>query len=336
MPTGRRRFPSVVLALAALVVLAACDHYSAKAADSPSLAPAPSPAPAPAVTDTCRPPAVDTPVAVELARRGDGTCAPMDDVFVYRCDPGQPAVAVVDDGRGVRRFLGGAYAVPVAGLPPQAFAMGLTGFGAVYGDPSDPRYLWVQADGVVTRWLALPNRNKVSDPVTAHMIGDSILDGGQTVVVDGLSGWTVTVDALIGRGSEGAATAAEQVTAPLDVAVVEIGVNDQSADTTAASAQSIVTSVGNARVLVWLTAHGPDAVVPSINEAIVAAMGAIPNGTVLDWNRLVPLDALNTDGIHPTDPTVLASVLDPFLQGWRDAVEGAGPTACERAIRSAA
>jgi hypothetical protein len=182
----------------------------------------------------------------------------------------------------------------------------------------------------------LPNRNKVSDPVTAHMIGDSILDGGQTAVVDGLRGWTVTVDALIGRGSEGAATAAAQVTAPPDVAVVEIGVNDQSADTTAASAQSIVDSIGNARVLVWLTAHGPDAQIPSINQAIVAAMGAIPNGTVLDWNRLVPLDALNTDGIHPTDPTVLASVLDPFLQGWRDAVDGAGPTACERAIRSAA
>jgi hypothetical protein len=65
-------------------------------------------------------------------------------------------------------------------------------------------------------------------------------------------------------------------------------------------------------------------------------MGRIPNGTVLDWNRLVPLDSLNVDGIHPTDPTVLASVLDPFLQTWAYAVRGAGPTACESAIRNAA
>jgi hypothetical protein len=155
-------------------------------------------------------------------------------------------------------------------------------------------------------------------------------------VIEDLDGWTVTTDAEIGRGSGGAAAAAEVVTPVPDVAVIEVGVNDQSADTTAASAQSIVEALGSARALVWLTAHGPEAETPAINAAIVGAMGAIPNGTVLDWNTLVPLDALNTDGIHPTDPTVLASVLDPFLQGWREAVQGAGPTACERAIRSAA
>jgi hypothetical protein len=336
MPTGPRRSLRIVLVVAALTLLAACDHYTAKAADAPSMTPAPSPAPAPAVADSCRAPGVATPVAVELARRSDGTCAPLRSVFAYRCDPAEPAVAVVDDGRGVRRFLGGSYAVPVAGLPPQAFAVGVTGFGALYGDPSDPQYLWVQADGATTRWLALPNRNKVSDPVTAHMIGDSILDGGQVPVIDDLSGWTVTVDAVIGRGSDGAVAAAQTVPDVPDVVVVEIGVNDQSATTTAANAQTIVDTLGTARALVWLTAHGPETQVPAINQAIVDAMGRIPNGTVLDWNRLVPLDSLNVDGIHPTDPTVLASVLDPFLQTWADAVRGAGPTACESAIRNAA
>jgi hypothetical protein len=168
------------------------------------------------------------------------------------------------------------------------------------------------------------------------MIGDSILDGGQTAVVEDLSGWTVTVDALVGRGSEGAAGAAQEVTTTPDVAVVEIGVNDQSADTVASNAGVIVDALGGAHALVWLTAHGPEPEIPAINQAIVDAMGAIPNGTVLDWNRLVPLDSLDPDGIHLTDPTVLASVLDPFLQRWRDAVAGAGPTACEREIRAAA
>jgi hypothetical protein len=78
--------------------------------------------------------------------------------------------------------------------------------------------------------------------------------------------------------------------------------------------------------------------VPSINRAILDAIGQIPNGTVLDWDRLVPLDALSSDGIHPDvgQQGVLASILDPFLTTWREAVEGSGPTACERAIRSAA
>jgi hypothetical protein len=272
-----------------------------------------------------------------LVLRSDGTCAPFHTAFAYRCDPAQPAVAVVDDGRGLRRFLGGSYAVPVSALPPQAFAIGVTGFGALYQDPSDPRFLWVEADGRVMRWLALPNANKLSDPVTAQMIGDSILDGGKTAVTDGLPQWQTSIDALIGRSSDGANAVAQALPPPVaDAVVVEIGVNDHSPDVFATNAQSIVDTVGSTRVLVWLTAHGPDTTVPAINQAIVGAISNLPNATVLDWNTLVPLDTLGTDGVHPDDPTVLASILDPFLQTWRDAVQGRGPTACEQAIRDAA
>jgi hypothetical protein len=336
MRTPLRDTRRLLLALAAVVALAGCDHYAAaQTVAAPSLTPVPSPAPVPRA-DPCDHPAVDAPVTVDLAVRSDGTCAPLHTLFVYRCDPAAPAVAVVDDGRGVRRFLGGAYAVQVPAVPPQAFAMGVTGFGAIYGDPSDPRYLWVEADGVITRWLALPNRNKVGDPITVQMIGDSILDGGQTAVADGLPEWQTSIDAVIGRGSSGALAAAQGVVSTPDAAVVEIGVNDQSADVFATNAQTIADTLGGARLLVWLTAHGPETQVPAINQAIVDTMGPIPTGAVLDWDRLVPLDALNTDGVHPTDPTVLASVLDPFLQTWREAVRGGGPTACEQSIRDAA
>jgi hypothetical protein len=276
-------------------------------------------------------------VSVELALRSDGTCAPLHTAFAYRCDPAQPAVAVVDDGRGIRRFLGGSYAVPVTSLPAQAFGVGVTGFGALYQDPSDPRYLWVEADGLVSRWLALPNRNKLADPVTVQMIGDSILDGGQLPVTEGLPSWQTSIDAVVGRSSDGANAAAQALLPPAaDAVVIEIGVNDQSADTLASNAQLIIDALGSTRMLVWLTAHGPDATVPAVNQAIVETMAQVPNATVLDWNRLVPLDALDSDGVHPNDPTVLASILDPFLQTWRDAVEGRGPTACEVAIRDAA
>ncbi len=321
------------------LLLSACDHYAAAQGEgAPGLTPAPSPA-RPVQRDGCAPPAAVSPVSVALVRRVDGSCAPFQQAFVYRCDPAMPAVAVIDNGQGVRRFLGGSYAVAVGGVPPTGFPMGVTGFGALSLNPSDSRFLWVQADGVTRRWLAIPNVNKVSDPAIAQMIGDSILDGGQTEVVADLPSWTVSVDALVGRGSDGAAGAAESLTAPVaDAVVVEIGVNDADPAATATNAQRILAAQGDARVVLWLTAHGPDPDVPAVNAAIVAAMGQIPNGAVLDWDRLVPLDALSSDGVHPDtgQQGVLASILAPFMQMWLDAVHGAGPTECESAIRAAA
>ncbi|MEP6757978.1 MAG: hypothetical protein ABJB55_02150 [Actinomycetota bacterium] len=340
MPTPRRshaRFLSTVAGMCLL--LAACDHYAAAQGTlSPGLTPAPSPVPV-TERDTCVPPPISSPIAVALVRRVDGSCAPFDQAFLYRCDPSMPAVAVIDDGNGVRRFLGGTYAVPVPDVPPTGFPMGVTGFGAVYQNPADPAFLWVQADGGIKRWLAIPNRNKVSDPTTARMIGDSILDGGQTDVVAALPTWTLAIDALVGRGSDGAAGVAESLPDPTaDAVVIEIGVNDADAAATAANAQRIIAAQGDARVLVWLTAHGPAVDVPAVNAAIVGAMGSIPNGTVLDWDRLVPPNSLSSDGVHPDigQQDVLASIMAPFLRAWHDAAVGTGPTACEPAIRAAA
>ena len=336
-----RRSPARLLPLLAGVclLLAACDHYAAaQGAESPQLTPTPSLAPV-AQKDSCAAPPAPSPITVALVRRVDGSCAPFDQAFVYRCDPSMPAVAEIDDGDGVRRFLGGTYAVAVPALPPGAFPMGVTGFGAIFQDPSEPSFLWVQADGRTERWLALPNRNKLTDPTTAQMIGDSILDGGQTDVVASMPTWTVAIDALVGRGSESAAGVAESLPDPAaDAVIIEVGVNDADPAATASNAQRIIDAQGDARVLVWLTAHGPEVDVPAVNEAIVAAMSSIPNGTVLDWDRLVPLDALSSDGVHPDvgQQDVLASILAPFLQTWRDAVLGGGPTECEPAIRDAA
>jgi hypothetical protein len=213
---------------------------------------------------------------------------------------------------------------------------GVTPFGELFLDPGDPSFLWIRSDGVTDRWLALPNRSKLADTPTVQMIGDSILDGGQTDVVAGLPDWTVTIDALIGRGSSGAAGVAEALPSPAaDVVVIEIGVNDPDASYTAANAQRIIAAQGGARLLVWLTAHGPEPQVPGVNEAIWDAMGPLSNGAVLDWDRLVPLDALSSDGIHPDvgQQGVLASIVDPYLRGWLDAVEGLGATACQGTIR---
>ena len=340
MTTSRSLLVRLAPAILGLVLLTACDHYAAAqgTAVPPSLTPTPSLAPV-AQSDSCAAPAAPSPITVALVRRVDGSCAPFDQAFAYRCDPSMPAVAVIDDGQATRRFLGGSYAVPVPAVPPTAFPMGITGLGALFQDPSDPRYLWVQADGDTRRWLAIPNENKISDPVTAQMIGDSILEGGGDDVIAGLPEWTVAIDASIGRGSDGAAGIAESLGDPVaDVVVIEIGVNDADPAATATNAQRIVDDQGETRMLLWVTAHGPDTDVPAVNEAIVSAMGQVPNGTVLDWDRLVPLDALSSDGVHLDlgQQGVLASLLTPFLQAWLDAVHGSGPTGCESAVRDAA
>jgi lysophospholipase L1-like esterase len=169
------------------------------------------------------------------------------------------------------------------------------------------------------------------------MIGDSILDGGQNDIVAGIPDWNVTVDALVGRGSSGGIAPAESLLSTPDVVVVELGVNDVSATTFAANAQQILTAVGSADLVVWVTAHGPDPATDQVNRAIVTAMGAIRNGAILDWDRLVPPDLLGSDGVHPTtgQEGLLGSFLVPFLQTWRDAVSGRGPTRCDGDVANA-
>jgi len=331
-----RRSHLAVLALS-LALLVACDHYSATKGEAPpSLTPGPSPIVA-AQRDPCFTPDPPSPITVSVVHRADGTCWPLNREMVYRCDPSQPAVAEVDVGQGARRFLGGSYAVRVPAVPQNALSEGVTPFGELFLDPGDPSFLWVRSDGVTNRWLALPNRSKLADTPTVQMIGDSILDGGQTDVVAELPDWAVTIDALIGRGSSGAADVAEALPSPAaDVVVIEIGVNDPDASYTAANAQRIIAAQGGARLLVWLTAHGPEPQVPAVNQAIWDAMGPLSNGAVLDWDRLVPLDALSSDGIHPDvgQQGVLASILDPYLQVWLQAVDGRGATACQGTIRA--
>jgi len=332
MTVRRSRLPMLVLALTLLV---ACDPYSAtKSEAAPSLTPVPSTIAA-VQSDPCTAPDLPAPISVSVVHRSDGSCWPLSREVIYRCDPAMPAVAEIDVGQGPRRFLGGQYAVKVAAPPQSASSEGVTPFGEVLLDPSDPSFLWVRSDGTTQRWLALPIRSKLSSPPTVQMIGDSILDGGQTEVVAGLPDWTVSIDALIGRGSDGAAGVAESLPSPAaDVVLIEIGVNDADASYTAANAQRIIAAQGDARLLVWLTAHGPEPQVPAVNQAIVDAMGPLSNGAVLDWNNLVPLDALSSDGIHPDSGQqgTLASIIDPYLQGWLDAVEGRGATACQNTI----
>src|SRR5262245_30890470 len=115
MTARRVRLP---LFLLSLTLLAACDHYSATKGENapPSLTPGPSPIAA-VQRDPCFTPDPPSPITVSVVHRADGTCWPLSKEMVYRCDPSLPAVAEVNTEQGVRRFLGGSYAVPVAAVP---------------------------------------------------------------------------------------------------------------------------------------------------------------------------------------------------------------------------
>jgi lysophospholipase L1-like esterase len=170
------------------------------------------------------------------------------------------------------------------------------------------------------------------------LIGDSILDGAREALTEGLTDWVVTIDAVVGRGSTDAAAVAESLPVPTpDVVVVEIGVNDHDADVFAANLQRIVAASADADLVLWVTAHGPEVVVPAVNEAAVAGMGAIPDGTIADWDRWVPEASLSSDGVHPDtgNAALLADLLVPLLSSWRQAVWGGGPARCVDAVTAA-
>jgi len=336
----RRLPPRPFVLLPLLLALAACDHYAAAGVpQTPQVTPVASPAPRPgqepgpaSCTDVAT---TVTTAIVETLRLADGSCVPPAQTLVYRCDPAFDPVAVLDLGGEARRFLGGAYAVPVDALPDGARPLGVSAAGRLYADPSDPRWLFVEAGGMVERWLALPDRLDVSAPPTAQLIGDSILDGAQTAVTETLSGWQVSIDAVVGRSSSGGIAPAEALTPPLpDVVVVELGVNDHDASVFRQNADRILAAAGGADLVVWMTAHGPDPTVDAIDHEIISMMGAIPNGAIVDWDRAVPPEILSSDGIHPLagNEGVFAGILTPVLETWRLAATGGGPTRCDAAV----
>ena len=334
------RTPIVLMAV--LTSLAgACDHYAAAdVGETPAVAPRLTPAPAvpspPEGVLACGPAELDPPQVVDPLRRSDGTCVPPGAAVVYRCDPSLDPVAVLDLGDDPRRFLGGAFAVPLTELPADARRIGVAAVGRIYEVPTVPPMLVVEAAGGYERWLALPEAPFVGPSPAGMVIGDSIADGASLMLEERLPSWTLTIDAEIGRASYHGAVIAEEMEGVPDAVVFELGVNDTSADTFSANAARAVDAVGDADLVVWVTAHGPGSETDGVNRAVVATMGGLSNGLVADWDRSVPPEALSSDGVHLLDGSgvVFADFLAPLLETWRQAVDGHGPDRCGAAIEA--
>ncbi|MGZ4149896.1 MAG: hypothetical protein ACXVQJ_07650 [Actinomycetota bacterium] len=340
-----RRVRSLAFLLAAvLVALTACDHYTAisgqTAASAPGTAPAPTPAPSPGPPQPaadCRTVVVRDPNAVVEQLRLDGRCIEPSAAVVYRCDPSYDPIALVQEGSSEpHRFLGGTYAVPLDSLPEHVRAIGVAGAGRLYVDPADPRWLYVQADGSITRWLSLPKTTLPSAP-SIQLIGDSILDGAATELTQRLAGWQVAIDAVVGRSSYEGVPIAQALSPVPDVVVVELGVNDHDLAAFTANATQTLDAVRSARFVVWVSPHAPNTVTDEIDRAVTHEVATLPNASVADWNTAIPLDQLTSDGVHLLDPTgkPFADFLTPVLQTWRLAVDGEGPDRCGAQVSAA-
>lgn len=307
---------------------AAADADTLEATAAPSLTPVPS-ATAPAELEGCTGTTGTGPAIVDLLRRADGSCVPTDVAVIYRCAPSLDPVAVLGFDGDRYRFLGGRFAVPLPRLPEGARPLGIGVFGRVWTMP-DPGWFLVETPTGVERWMALPEPEDVADPPTVTLIGDSILDGAAASLGERLPGWTLAIDAEIGRSSgEGAATA-EALVVTGDLVVIELGVNDVDADATVGYADRIVMASTPAGGLIWVNAHGPEPHTDAVNEAIEAALGRAPDTALADWDDAAPTSAFSSDGVHLLDASGAAFVafLAPLLEAWHETAVGRGADAC--------
>jgi hypothetical protein len=348
MPAMPRLTRWLLVALA--LTVSSCDHYPvdgapqlAPAATSGSATPPTPPLGTPTVTPAamaCAPVTIAEPLAVVERLRTPGGCAAPERALAYRCDPGVDPVIALDPGGPATRYLGGRFAVRVPAVPDGAAEVGVTSAGRVWSLPGDPQpTVFVEGTTGAERWLPLPVRGAVPAPPAATVIGDSLLDGAQEELVAALPAWVLSIDAEVGRSSFGAATIAEAWPDPAPpVVVVQIAVNDHDPAAMRANVARIAEASDHPQLLLWLTGHGPDEDTDDVNRAIEEAIGLVARGAILDWDRLVPEDALDPDGVHLLGDRQgeLADVIARWLRAWHDAATGSGATGCEDAVRAAA
>ncbi|MGI8615874.1 MAG: hypothetical protein ACR2L4_03690 [Actinomycetota bacterium] len=289
----------------------------------------------------------------------DGSCLPGDVMILYRCSPTGVPVLRVSSVAGPAQFLGGPFAVAVETLPANVRLAGESHDAEVLiADPPSPipppasaanppfegspeprtePLVYVRRAGVTERWLRLDGRRSRNDPPIVWVIGDSILDGGRDAVEAGLSEWSVTLDAAVGRpSSSGVALATDAAEQDADVVVMELGTNDSAPDAFRDSLVETLDVLRTTPFVIWQTAKGPaeGTIIPAVNETIREVVPTYPNVAIADWEAFVPEDALQEDGIHPDDgfERLESELVLPLLAEWRATLTNGGATSCGREV----
>jgi hypothetical protein len=208
--------------------------------------------------------------------------------------------------RGPVEFLGGPYAVPVISVPANVrFAGSGAGMEVLIADPvassPDPSpslsaapsvgagsgqvvraepLVYLRHEDVTERWLRLARPRWLSDPPLAWLIGDSILFGGRRDVVDSLEeGWSVRLDAEVGRpSSSGVRLAEEAASEDADVVLVELGTNDSSEVEFRGHLIETLEILRDVPLVLWQTARGPAdvTIAAEVNAAVRAVTPLLP------------------------------------------------------------
>jgi hypothetical protein len=345
------------LAIASVVVLAACDGGTTQAL--PPLDPPP--VESSQGDGACSQTEVNGATIVRF--EADGSCLPGNVMILYRCSQGAVPVLRISSVTGPALFLGGGFAVPVRTLPAQVRFAGsghgtevliadpplsnTSPGGSVSASPSaegslepapEPEPLvYVRHNGSTERWLRLGGRRALNDPPIVWMIGDSILDGGRGAIEAGLSDWSLTFDAEVGRSSSsGVALAQEAAVHDADAVVMELGTNDSSTAAFRGSLIETMNTLTTVPLVIWQTAKGPEDAteISAVNETIREVVPTYPNGAIADWEAFAPEDALQEDGIHPGEgfEQLESELLLPMLSAWRAATSTEGATSCGREV----
>jgi hypothetical protein len=287
----------------------------------------------------CRAIQVEDPVATTVTfRTALGACVPPGHLLAYHCGPHRDPVATLGiRSDSPRTYIGGRYSVPVHELPFEARLVGVANGTRVFAVHDDPRWLWVQEEETLSRWLALAEDVR-STPPDAFLIGDSILLGAQAQMTAMLPGWTLAFDAKVGRGSLGALpVVAAQAALPHDVVVVQLGTNDADPLAFRSNVQSMVDALAGVRIIVLVNIHSPSEAAEEVNRAIRRVAASVPNAVVADWDAGVPPHAVSTDGVHlkPDRLGAFANFLAPVLLGWHASARGNGARHCASAVETA-
>jgi GDSL-like Lipase/Acylhydrolase family len=328
-----RGIPLPIVLMAAL--LAACGRAGADDPAQPaasrepthvfrSAVPSLSTLPEPCPSST---PVVEAGVEVTLYDAPNGGCIAEDQLRGFRCGE---RVDPIIEAAGLR-FVGGRFAMMVAGLPAASQLVARGGGQEIYVAPGDRPTLFVRTGERIERWLTLVEH--FDGPPQARFLGDSIMLGSRGAVVRALAGWGTAFRAEVGR------TTAEGVEVAKtfrdvwndDVVVVELGTNDSTPDGFPDRIQQVLSLVDGARLVVWVTVHRDMSFVPELNADIVRAMAALPNGAVVDWASEVAPEDIVSDGVHPSDAGKehLAGMLGFLMNRWEETAAGRGALECE-------
>src|SRR5439155_1987179 len=214
---------------------------------------------------------------------------------------------------GVRRSLGGRFAMAVGGLPSRVVFAAIDSRGAsVYADPSNPSILYVGTGGSIRRWLRVPRwpprhagaatsaaTGTVASPSPVgpatgphvYLMGDSVLLAAQVPIEAALPDWNVAFDAVVGRTTpEGVAIAQGQTPFVHGTVVIHLGENDlfETDAEFAGQVEEIMRALSGAPMVVWVNLHESTTLYEDFNRRLTEVVSRFPNGVVADWNAVAP------------------------------------------------